>query len=72
VSDEFLKAGFDHPCKQTCSGWRQGRERGQHEIISVSSVFLRKIARSIDGEKSAEIAEEALQALEKIDKGGTL
>lgn len=24
----FLKAGFDHPCKQTCSGWEQGRERG--------------------------------------------
>ena len=19
---------FDHPCKQTCSGWEQGRERG--------------------------------------------
>lgn len=19
---------FDHPCKQTCSGWEQGRQRG--------------------------------------------
>lgn len=22
-------AGLDHPCKQTCSGWKQGFERGQ-------------------------------------------
>jgi len=29
--DPFLKAGFDHPCKQTCSGWEQGRERGMLE-----------------------------------------
>lgn len=26
--DEFTKAGFDHPCKQTCSGWQQGHDRG--------------------------------------------
>lgn len=26
--DEIAKAGFDHPCKQTCSGWTQGQIRG--------------------------------------------
>lgn len=26
-----MEAGFDHPCKQTCSGWKQGYERGQYE-----------------------------------------
>ncbi len=28
MSDGIFKAGFDHPCKQTCSGWQQGYERG--------------------------------------------
>ena len=23
---------LDHPCRQTCSGWQQGRERGQAEV----------------------------------------
>lgn len=26
-----MEAGFDHPCKQTCSGWEQGRQRGRLE-----------------------------------------
>ncbi len=32
--DEIMKAGFDHPCRQTCSGWQQGRERGVFECES--------------------------------------
>lgn len=28
MSDGVFKAGFDHPCKQSCSGWQQGFERG--------------------------------------------
>jgi predicted RNase H-like nuclease (RuvC/YqgF family) len=24
--------GLDHPCKETCSGWKQGKERGQLEL----------------------------------------
>lgn len=31
MSDKILEAGFDHPCKQTCSGWQQGRDRGRFE-----------------------------------------
>lgn len=26
-----LEAGFDHPCRETCSGWKQGKERGVFE-----------------------------------------
>lgn len=29
--DPLMAAGFDHPCKDTCSGWRQGYERGRYE-----------------------------------------
>jgi hypothetical protein len=32
--DEIMKAGFDHPCRQTCSGWEQGQERGVFECES--------------------------------------
>ena len=28
MRDPFHKAGFDHPCRETCSGWKQGYERG--------------------------------------------
>ena len=28
---KIMDAGFDHPCKQTCSGWKQGYERGKIE-----------------------------------------
>lgn len=24
---------LDHPCKQTCSGWAQGKEKGIKEVI---------------------------------------
>lgn len=33
--EALLKAGFDHPCKQTCSGWKQGYERGQSELAEL-------------------------------------
>jgi hypothetical protein len=31
MSDKILEAGFDHPCRETCSGWKQGRERGEYD-----------------------------------------
>ena len=31
MNDKIMEAGFDHPCRQTCSGWKQGFERGQME-----------------------------------------
>jgi len=27
---EKAAEGLDHPCKQTCSGWKQGYEKGFH------------------------------------------
>lgn len=32
ASDALHKAGFDHPCRQTCSGWQQGYDRGYDEL----------------------------------------
>lgn len=31
ATDPLLAVGFDHPCKGSCSGWAQGRERGLFE-----------------------------------------
>lgn len=36
---------FDHPCRQTCSGWIQGYERGRSESAREIE-FLKKICRS--------------------------
>lgn len=50
-NDKILEAGFDHPCKTTCSGWQQGYERGliqfkksQKDLIEERDK-LRKAAR---------------------------
>lgn len=29
--DNTGASGFEHPCQQTCSGWKQGRDRGRFE-----------------------------------------
>lgn len=31
AAEDALRAGFDHPCRETCSGWKQGRERGEFD-----------------------------------------
>lgn len=31
--EQLMAAGFDHPCKKTCSGWEQGRLRGEFDTI---------------------------------------
>lgn len=31
--DGAFKAGVGHPCKETCSGWKQGRERGYQDAL---------------------------------------
>ena len=46
---------LDHPCRQTCSGWEQGRERGR----------LDKVDELLD--HKARIAE-LEEALEKVDQ----
>jgi hypothetical protein len=35
-ADKALMAGFDHPCRRTCSGWQQGYERGFYEMNQAS------------------------------------
>ena len=32
TDDKILAGGFDHPCRQTCSGWQQGFDRGQFDL----------------------------------------
>lgn len=41
---KFVEKGFDHPCKQTCSGWKQGHERGHAEGMALG---LAKAARDL-------------------------
>ncbi len=38
--DSALTAGFDHPCRQTCSGWTQGRERGRLDATRIAEDLL--------------------------------
>jgi hypothetical protein len=43
TEDKILEAGFDHPCKATCSGWEQGRLRGEHESVEKIKVLSEKL-----------------------------
>lgn len=59
VSDTKL----DHPCKETCSGWKQGYEAG----VAASSVKVPKQQEEIAKLKNMlEVAVEALQYYETI------
>ena len=50
MSDSLFKAGFDHPCRETCSGWKQGYERGADTIQTRYSALLdasKKLAEAL-------------------------
>lgn len=39
ADEKIMSAGFDHPCRQTCSGWKQGRMRGHHDFFEFLEAF---------------------------------
>lgn len=39
IEEKMIEAGFDHPCKETCSGWQQGYDLGRQSIIHVREVM---------------------------------
>lgn len=41
MSDKIMEAGFDHPCRETCSGWVQGRERGIFDLRRYKEFIIR-------------------------------
>jgi hypothetical protein len=41
--DRALKAGFDHPCAITCSGWEEGRLRGRYEMSAQVAALKAKL-----------------------------
>lgn len=53
-SDELLKRGFDHPCRQTCSGWQQGFDRGAAEKDKEIAALKAQLAK-LDSEELNEI-----------------
>ncbi len=57
---------FDHPCKQTCSGWRQGYDKGKLDLEQQR--FNNKNNLSIDQKVADKI--KALQ--EKLDSASKL
>jgi len=44
VDQKLMAKGFDHPCRGTCSGWEQGRQRGQYESDENLKHLLRSVA----------------------------
>src|SRR4051812_8962322 len=39
-----ISKDFDHPCKNTCSGWSQGRARGRLEMEAALKIANDKLA----------------------------
>lgn len=53
--DGVHKAGFDHPCKETCGGWKQGYDRGVDAAtkdLSAEVERLRKYIPTTDNENA--------------------
>lgn len=40
MRDKIMEAGFDHPCRQTCSGWQQGYDRGMSDLKKDNTTML--------------------------------
>lgn len=47
---EEQKIPLDHPCKQTCSGWKQGYERGAQEHATALAALRAEVER-LKGER---------------------
>lgn len=49
---------FDHPCKQTCSGWKQGYEKGREDGQKIGREWC---------QESAKIKQEILRQKNDVD-----
>lgn len=69
LNDPFSK--FDHPCKNTCSGWRQGYERGHQRFLNDSDSKWK--VKFEESEKEIAKLKEQLKiakgALERLEAG---
>lgn len=60
---------LDHPCKETCSGWRQGFEKGQKACPRCSDLFYDpKMLVESEKQRAAEWEEIAKRNEEKLKK----
>lgn len=39
---------FDHPCKQTCSGWQQGYERGKFDGTKAITELYQPLVEALE------------------------
>jgi len=75
--EKMYDQGFDHPCRETCSGWKQGKERGEFNskkeieelrfalgVISKVPVLADKVRLIITLENVKDLA------LKTLDKNG--
>lgn len=50
MTNKIHDAGFNHPCKDTCSGWKQGYDRGvsdsSKEIERLNKVITRELSEN--------------------------
>lgn len=69
---KFLSSGFDHPCKQTCSGWQQGRERGWCDIVRTAEFKAIKTSikslRDTENFNKNEFCDHVLKMILSIEK----
>lgn len=52
TAHQIHEKGIDHPCRETCSGWRQGFERGLFEAEEKIRTLKEICQRFADGSKS--------------------
>lgn len=73
ANDRILEKGFDHPCRQTCSGWKQGFERGQFDERRRAEKLveaLREISKlETDEDHTLHMSVTATEALAAYEEG---
>lgn len=43
---KIMEKGFDHPCRQTCSGWQQGYNRGKLDAQKNSEGLVKALEKA--------------------------
>ncbi len=45
----IMEAGFDHPCRETCSGWKQGYQRGCLDQLHIGQQHTDRVRAELNG-----------------------
>ena len=68
----MLRKGINHPCRDTCSGWKQGKERGIFEakqlVVNCITEWRQGILEQVNsGDKTIQEIRPEMKQLQQLE-----